>query len=69
MDWTERHHHIGGAVGAAILTGFLEKKWIARIRGTRAIRITHDGQQVFERVFTIRCAGLRSPESNPCRRA
>ena len=59
MVWTERHHHIGGAVGAAILTGFLEKKWIARIRDTRAVRITYDGQQVLERVFMIRCAALK----------
>lgn len=60
LDWTERDHHIGGAVGAAMLTGFLEKKWVARIHGTRAVRITHEGQQVFERVFSIRCSALRS---------
>jgi DNA-binding transcriptional ArsR family regulator len=58
MDWTERNHHIGGALGAAMLSHFLEAKWLARIRGTRAVRITHEGQQAFERVFTIRCAGL-----------
>lgn len=60
LDWTERHHHIGGAVGAALLTHFLEKKWLARLRTTRAVRVTHDGERAFERVFRIRCATLRS---------
>lgn len=43
MDRTERHHHFGGAVGAAMLAGFLERKWVGRIPGSRAVRITHDG--------------------------
>ena len=64
MDWTERHHHIGGAVGAAILTGFLERNWLARIRGTRVVRVTHEGERVFDRVFSIRCSALRSQVSN-----
>jgi len=60
MDWTERHHHVGGAVGAALLGRFLENKWLARIRGTRAVRVTHEGQRVFERLFAIRCSALQS---------
>jgi DNA-binding transcriptional ArsR family regulator len=60
LDWTERHHHIGGAVGAALLTRFLEKQWIARLRGTRAVRLTHAGERAFESVFGIRCAALRT---------
>ena len=64
MDWTERHHHIGGAVGAAILSRFLEGKWLARMNGTRAVRVTHEGERVFERAFTIRCSKLRSQARN-----
>jgi DNA-binding transcriptional ArsR family regulator len=60
LDWTERHHHIGGAVGAALLDRFIETKWLARLRGTRAVRITHEGERGFERMFGIRCAALRS---------
>ena len=60
LDWTERHHHIGGAVGAALLSQFIEMKWLARMRETRAVRLTHAGECGFERVFSIRCAALRA---------
>src|SRR5713101_1081523 len=58
LDWTERHHHIGGAVGAALLSRFLEMKWLARMRGTRAVRLTHAGERGFEHVFGIRSTAL-----------
>jgi DNA-binding transcriptional ArsR family regulator len=60
LDWTERHYHIGGAVGAALLACFRQRKWLAPVRGTRAVRLTHEGERAFERVLGIRCAGLRS---------
>lgn len=60
LDWTERHHHIGGAVGAALLSRFLERNWLARVRGTRAVRVTHAGERGLEEVFGIRCAALRA---------
>ena len=59
LDWTERHHHIGGAVGAALLSSFLQRKWLARVRGSRAVRVTHAGERGFEETFGIRCAALR----------
>jgi len=59
LDWTERHHHIGGAVGAALLSRFFEMKWLARMRNTRALRVTHAGESGFERLFGIRCRELR----------
>lgn len=59
LDWTERHHHIGGALGAALLSRFLERKWLARIRDTRAVRLTHEGNYEFERRFGIHFAELR----------
>jgi len=58
LDWTERHHHIGGAVGAALLSRFLDLKWLARIRQTRAVRVTHDGERGFDKLFGIRCRAL-----------
>lgn len=60
LDWTERDHHLGGAVGAALLTQFMERKWLARMRQTRAVRLTHAGELAFERTFGIRCATLRA---------
>lgn len=58
LDWTERHHHVGGAVGAALLARFLQMNWLARMRETRAVRVTHAGERGFEHVFGIRCATL-----------
>jgi DNA-binding transcriptional ArsR family regulator len=60
LDWTERHHHVGGAVGAALLARFFEMKWLARMRHSRAVRITDEGERQFERIFRVRCATLRS---------
>jgi DNA-binding transcriptional ArsR family regulator len=59
LDWTEREHHLGGAVGAALLSRFLEKRWLARVRQTRALRTTHEGERAFERVFGIRMPRAR----------
>ena len=60
LDWTERHHHIGGAVGAALLSRFMDWKWLARMRDTRAVRLTHAGERGFEQFFNIHCRELRS---------
>ncbi len=54
LDWTERTHHLGGSLGAALLSRFLEMKWVARRPGTRALRLSHAGHLGFERVFGIR---------------
>ncbi|MFZ0816615.1 MAG: helix-turn-helix transcriptional regulator [Candidatus Sulfotelmatobacter sp.] len=60
LDWTERHHHIGGSVGAALLARFMEMKWLARMRGTRTVRLTHAGERGFEEIFGVRHEALRS---------
>src|SRR5262249_17310176 len=40
VDWTERRPHLAGALGASVLGRFLEQRWIARVRGSRAVRLT-----------------------------
>ena len=60
LDWTERHHHLGGAVGAALLSRFIERKWLARMRDTRALRLTQAGERGFEHVFGVHCAELQA---------
>ena len=59
LDWTERHHHVGGAVGAALLSSFLQRRWLAQARSSRAVRVTHEGERGLERVFGIRSSVLR----------
>jgi DNA-binding transcriptional ArsR family regulator len=43
LDWTERQPHVAGALGAALFSRMLDEGWLARRRGTRALRITHRG--------------------------
>ena len=51
LDWSERRPHLAGSVGAAICTHSLEKGWIRRIPGTRAVAITPKGQRIFREEF------------------
>lgn len=44
MDWTERRHHLAGALGAALLETFLQKDWIRRKQATRELLITTLGE-------------------------
>ena len=43
LDWTERRPHVAGALGAALLARLVEMRWVARISGSRAVRITARG--------------------------
>src|SRR5215831_11667666 len=44
IDWTERRHHIAGAVGAALAQAFLDRGWVARVPDMRALRVTAVGK-------------------------
>jgi len=54
LDWTERRPHIGGPLGAALFTRFLDMRWIARKPETRAVRVTHLGARALEERLGIR---------------
>ena len=45
IDWTERRHHISGAVGAALADAFLARRLVARIPDTRALAVTLVGEK------------------------
>ena len=51
LDWTERKPHLAGALGAALFSRILADGWIARCRGTRALRITHRGAREMQNRF------------------
>lgn len=44
LDFTERRHHLAGALGAAMLERMVELDWIARSRVPRAVRLTSKGK-------------------------
>jgi hypothetical protein len=43
LDWSERRYHLAGALGVAMTDRMLELNWIAKVRGTRALRLTDRG--------------------------
>ena len=43
IDWTERKPHLAGALGGSIAERFFDQRWIERITGTRAVRLTERG--------------------------
>lgn len=45
IDWSERRNHLGGSVGAAILTHILSNAWATRDGGTRVVRFSRTGEQ------------------------
>lgn len=54
IDWSERRHHIAGALGQALLEQVLERGWFERKQGSRALRLTNDGRRALWREFGIR---------------
>lgn len=53
LDWSERRDHLAGAVGAAITDAMLERGWIVRMEGTRAVRLTVRGRDGLDRLLGI----------------
>jgi DNA-binding transcriptional ArsR family regulator len=52
VDWTEQRHHLGGALGAALLERLVDLDWIHRGE-TRALRITDAGRKGLADHFDI----------------
>ena len=53
LDWSERRHHIAGAVGAALYRSFLARGWIRRFEGGRTVTFTQPGREALKRHFGI----------------
>ncbi len=53
LDWSERQHHIAGALGVALLKRMLALGWVARIRGTRLVRVTLEGKKALGRLLDL----------------
>lgn len=72
LDWTERRDHLAGALGAALLNTFRERKWVMPRREPRALRLTVAGRQELATHFGIDTANLghnASPRSSRPRRS
>jgi DNA-binding transcriptional ArsR family regulator len=53
VDWSEQRHHLGGAVGRAILDRFLAARWISRMPRGRAVTVTAEGRTALADWFGV----------------
>ena len=53
LDWSERKHHLAGALGAALASRLLDLDWIRRVPRTRAVRLTGAGHRGLAEVFGL----------------
>lgn len=54
LDWSERRPHLGGALGAAFLAAALKRRWVARVRESRAVAVTTLGARELAGRFGVR---------------
>jgi hypothetical protein len=45
---------VAGPVGTALAELALERRWVRRLRGTRAVMVTPAGRQQLMRIFNVR---------------
>ena len=53
LDWSERRFHLGGGLGAAVLTTLYDRGWAKREDGTRVVRFTNSGLAQFRDTFGL----------------
>jgi DNA-binding transcriptional ArsR family regulator len=53
LDWSERRSHIGGSLGAAILSLACKRKWLLRDLDGRGLTPTVFGRREFRRYFGV----------------
>ena len=51
LDWGERRHHLGGALGAALLARFYELRWAQRAKDSRVVVFTPAAEQTLRSTF------------------
>jgi len=50
LDWSERVPHVSGPLGGAVCAALIERRWLARVPGDRALRITTRGRDGLRRL-------------------
>jgi hypothetical protein len=54
LDWSERTPHVAGLVGAAIAELFVAKRWVRRLRDSRALSVTDSGRAALAAELGVR---------------
>lgn len=53
LDWSERRNHLGGGLGAAVLSRVVEKGWARREKGSRTVAFRPRGEQRFRDWYSL----------------
>ena len=53
LDWSERKHHLAGALGTALLNRMLAEGWVRRTADSRVITVTRKGEEAFVKHLNI----------------
>ncbi|TDR76454.1 hypothetical protein [Paludibacterium purpuratum] len=53
LDWSERRAHLGGPLGAALLTAFLQNGWVIRLADSRELQLTPAGREQLRQHFGL----------------
>jgi len=53
LDWSVRRHHLGGALGAALLERCFALRWARREKGSRVVTFTAGGEDALRRAFSL----------------
>jgi hypothetical protein len=54
QDWTEHRPHVAGALGAALADRLIDERWVKRLPGSRAVRVTEHGERQLLSHFGLR---------------
>jgi DNA-binding transcriptional ArsR family regulator len=53
LDWSERRHHLAGALGAALLEFFFKRNWAKRQKNSRIVTIAPAGKRALHQHFAV----------------
>jgi DNA-binding transcriptional ArsR family regulator len=60
LDWSERRPHLAGALGAVLADRCFDLGWIARMRNSRALKISPKGERGFADVFGVTLGAIEA---------
>jgi len=52
-DWTEQRPHLGGALGAALLAAYKDRRWLLTVVDSRRLEVTPQGRAAFVERFGV----------------
>jgi DNA-binding transcriptional ArsR family regulator len=56
VDWSEQRHHLAGSLGAALAARMFELGWVARVKRSRAVRVSDAGREGLRETFGLAVA-------------